>query len=288
MEKYSVHGVSYAGAPRSETAVYITAKAAYLLENLRGVENCVAFVQTGMEVPEDLQEKHKFVFSDNPQLAYARFAEQLAAERESEERQLRYLYREPGYYISETAVVGEDACIEPGCVIGHHVVIGDHARILAGTVIKNAVIGDWFLANEYAAVGTNGFMMEKDEAGNKLRVPTLGCVVIGDYVEVGAHSVVCCGVGGETVIEDHAKISALVNIAHDVIIHRNASITAGCVIGGFAEIGERVFLGINSTLKNRIQVGAGSLIGMGAAVIHPVGSEVTAAGNPARILHQES
>lgn len=285
MEKYSVRGVSYAGEPRSNTALYITAKVAHLLENLRGVENCIVFAQAGMVVPEELREKHQFRFSDNPQLAYAQFAEQFAAEMEREERKLRYLYKEPGYYISETAVVGEDAYIEPGCLIGHHVVIGDHARILAGAVIKNAIIGNWFLANEYAAVGMNGFTMAENEQGNRMRIPSLGRVLIGDCVEIGAHDNISRGSGGDTVIEDNVKVDTLVHIAHDVHLRKNVEITAGSIVGGYTDIGKGAFLGVNCALRNRIQIGDGSVIGMGSTVIHPIRSNVTAAGNPARILY---
>lgn len=285
MESRPVCGVSYAGEPRSNTALYITAKVAHLLENLSGVESCIVFVQKGMDVPEELRKKHHFFFSDNPQLAYARFVEQFAAEREREERKLRYLYKEPGYHISETAVVGDDAYIEPGCLIGHNVVIGNHARILAGAVIKNAIIGDWFLVNEYATVGMNGFTMSEDENGNKIRIPTLGRVIIGDHVEIGTHDNISCGSGGDTVIEDNVKVDTLVHIAHDVHLRKNSEITAGSIIGGYTEVGEGAFLGVNCALRNRIQVGDGSVIGMGSTVIHPIRSNATAAGNPARILH---
>ena len=113
------------------------------------------------------------------------------------------------------------AYIEPGCFIGHNVKIGDNARILYGSVIKNAVVGDNFLCNEYALIGANGFNMAEDLDGNKIRIPSLGYVIIGNNVEIGAYNNISCGSGGDTIIEDWVKIDAHVHLGHDVHLKKN-------------------------------------------------------------------
>lgn len=281
-KNFFIKGMSYIGAPRPNTAMYISKKVERLLGSLETVDNCLVFVEDGIQTTEALEKKHAFYFTANPQLEYARFAQLLEDERNAEDAKMKFVLTAGGYYKSESAVVGQNAYIEPGCVIGHRVKIGKNARILSGTVIRNAEIGDNFLANEFAVIGANGFNMAVDEGGNKLRIPTLGRVIIGDYVEVGAHNNISCGSGGDTILEDYVKTDALVHIGHDVHLHKNVEITAGAVIGGFAELGEHAYIGINAVIRNRISIGPHAFVGMGANVTKAVDANVIVAGNPAK------
>lgn len=283
-KSFPVIGMSYIGAPRSNTAMFITKKVEQLLISLDSVNECLIFAETGVDVKEYLVRKHAFVFSDSPQLEYARFANQFAEKRFAEERKLGFKLMPGGYYVTGDIIIPDDAYIEPGCVIGPDVQIGKNAKILAGTVIKHTSIGNSFLANEYAIIGANGFTMAEDEGGNKLRIPTLGRVVIGNHVEIGAHDNISCGSGGDTVINDYVKIDALVHIGHDVILHKNVEITAGAIIGGFDILGEHSYVGINAVLRNRIKVGENAIIGMGATVTKSVDANITVAGNPAKLF----
>lgn len=284
---FFINGTSYIGAPKSNTAMYITKKVERLLGALQQVSNCLIFAENGISVPAEIAENNAVVLTDNPQLAYARFADQFAAERFENEKKLGYVKSDGGYYITDDCVLGENVYIEPGCVIGPDVKIGNSAIILAGAVIRRSTIGDNFLANEHAVVGANGFTMAKDENGDRLRIPTLGRVVIGNNVEVGAHDNISCGSGGDTVIEDNVKIDALVYIGHDVHLHRNVVITAGGIIGGFDELGEQAYVGINAVLRNRIIVGDKAVIGMGSTVTKSVEADVTVVGNPARLFEKK-
>ena len=281
---FNIFGASYIGKPKSNTALYISKKIEKLLSALTDVKECLVFAEEGMDVPEPLLLKHAFHFSVNPQLSYSVFAAMFERERNEEESKLRYNLTPEGYYISETAVVGKGAYIEPNCVIGHGVTIGENATILSGTVIRHATIGDNFIANEQSVIGSSGFTMAEDEDGNKIRIPTLGHVIIGDNVEVGAHDNISCGSGGDTVLEDFVKLDALVHIGHDTHLHKNVEITAGVTISGFCELGEHAYVGVNAVLRNRIKVGENAFIGMGSNVTKSVEANTTVAGNPAKIF----
>ena len=285
-KEYSIHGVSYIGNPKSNTAMYITKKIESKIHALKGVKNCLVFLESGIKVPEDIVRDHNFVFSSTPQLEYTRFVTKLAEDKRNRDNKTPYNRSPQGYYISKDAIIGANALIEPNVFIGPGVIIGDNAVILNGSVIKNSIIGNGFIANENATIGTNGFTMTEDENNNKIRIPTLGRVVIGNNVEIGAHDNVCCGSGGDTVIGDNAKISAFVNIGHDSYIDNNVEITAGCILGGFTNIGENTFLGLNCTIKNRVSIGRNVVIGMGANVITSFGDNLTVAGNPARVIKE--
>lgn len=279
---FEIMGASYIGAPRSNTAMFINKKVERLLPALNDVKECLIFAEDSIFVPPELAEKHAFVLTAKPQLEYARFAKQFADERFEEEKKLKFELMPEGYYISEDSVVALDAYIEPGCVIGPDARIGYRARIYANSVIRRCTIGDDFVANEHCVVGANGFTMADDENGNKIRIPTLGRVVIGNNVEVGSHNNVSCGSGGDTVLEDNVKMDSLIHVGHDVHLHKNVEVTAGVTFSGFVDAGEGTYVGVGSVLRNRIVLGERAFIGMGSNVTKSVDAGVIVAGNPAK------
>lgn len=278
---FLVTGVSYVGNPKSNTVMYVTKKVERLVDNLRNkcVKNCLIFAEKGIAVDEDLLDNNHFVFSSNPVGEYAEFLNKFVAEQKRIECSKKYLLTEGGYYLGEDVQIGNGCYIEPNCLIGHGVTIGDSASILSGTVIKNSNIGNNFIANENSVIGAYGFTMATDSGGNKIRIPTLGAVIIGDNVEVGSHNNISCGSSGNTIISDNVKIDTQVHIGHDVQLKNNVEITAGCIVGGFAIIGENAFLGINSTIRNRIVLGKNSRVSMGAVVTKDVEDNQTVTGN---------
>ena len=285
-KEYEINGFSYLGEPRSNTCLFVTKKVAHLLTALKNVENCLIYAEEGINVCEELKLKHAFLYSLTPQLDYARFANRFADARFNEEKKLRFKLSDFGYYVSEDVRIPVDAYIEPGCIIGPDVQIGKNARILAGSVIRRASIGDDFYANEYSVVGTNGFTMTEDEEKRRIRIPTLGRVIIGNSVEVGAHDNISCGSGGNTVLEDNVKIDALVYIGHDAHLFNNVEIAAGVSIGGFVNVLESAYIGIHSVIRNRVSIGEHSYIGMGATVTKSVPNRITVVGNPAKPVNK--
>lgn len=279
---FDVIGMSYIGAPRSNTAMFITKKVGHLLSALESVSECLVFAETGIDVPNDLNKRHAFSFSEKPQLAYARFANEFAEARFEEEKKLKFKLTSAGYYVSEDVSIPNDAYIEPGCIIGPDVHIGRKARILAGAVVKRATIGDYFIANEHSVIGANGFTMAEDEEGNKTRIPTLGRVIIGNHVEVGVYNNISCGSGGDTILEDNVKLDALIHIGHDVHLHKNVEVAAGVTFGGFVDAGEGTYVGVGSILRNRITLGEHAFIGMGSNVTKSVEAGIVVVGNPAK------
>lgn len=278
---FEIVGASYIGKPCDNTFMFASRKVEALVSNLKTANNCLVFLETGIAVDDELKSIHCFIFSDNPQLEYSRFSLLFAKEKEDSYLAKKYVEKNHIIY-GEDVSIGEGTIIEPGCFIDHGVVIGNNCRIKAKSVIRNCTIGDNVLVNENALIGANGFNMAEDEDGNKMRIPTLGRVVIGDNCEIGAFDNISAGLGGDTVLENNVKIDALVYIGHDVYLHKNVEITAGSVIGGFVEIEEHGYVGIRSVLRNRIKIGENAFVGMGAVVTKSVDDGVTVVGNPAK------
>lgn len=279
---FEVETASYVGEPRKNTVMYITKKVEYLLQAVENTPHCLIYAENGVTVPEKMKRDKLFVMCANPRLEYVRFLARLFADKELRQQKRKYVLETGGYYLGENAHIGEESFIEPGCVIGHDVVIGRNARVYAGAVIKNAVIGDNFTANENCVVGTNGYVLTKDDDGEWLRIPAIGKVVIGNDVELGALDSVAVGTAGDTVIGDGAKIDAHVYIGHDSRLGARTEIPAGVVMGGYCTLEDDTFAGFNATLRNRICLGKGCVVGMGAVVTKSVSAREIVAGSPAK------
>lgn len=278
---FEISGVSYIGNPKPNTVMYVGRKISDMLINLSSEKDILCFTDEDVDVPGEALEGNAVIRVKNPQLEYSKIALDLEEERSKAESEIGFELLN-GSQISKNAKIGANAYIEPGCFIGHGVVLGNNAVILTGTVIKYALIGDGFLCNEGARIGINAFTMADNEDGNKVRIPSLGKVIIGDEVEIGANNTVSRGSVSDTIFKDHVKTDAMVHIGHDAVLEKNVEIAAGTIIGGFAIIGKNTFMGLNSTAKNRISIGENCFVGMGGAVMKSFPENVTIAGNPAK------
>jgi UDP-3-O-[3-hydroxymyristoyl] glucosamine N-acyltransferase len=282
MDYKEIKSASYVGKPISNTVMYVTKKIEALLTNLDNVKNCLIFCEDTIDIPEKLAQIHTFLKTANPQLDYAKYVSRLAYENEQISLHRKYVITDGGYYIGENVIIGKKPIIEPLCLIDHDVIIGDNARIYSGAKIRNAIIGDNFIANENSVVGTHAFTMARDENNNRVRIPTLGKVIIGNNVEVGMLTNISVGTAGNTFIDDYVKIDSFVYIGHDVTLKHNVEITSGVIVGGFVTIENNVLIGINATLRNRITIGEKSIVGMGSVVTKSIPSDTTVVGNPAK------
>ncbi|ELQ6019063.1 acetyltransferase [Cronobacter turicensis] len=99
---------------------------------------------------------------------------------------------------------------------------------------------------------------------------------------------------------DGALISCGVTIGENVLIQPRACIGHDCAIGaysvvsslvalaGHCEVGERVFIGMNSCVKEQTRIGDDAIVGMGSAVFSDVADATIVLGNPARAMRQNT
>ena len=165
----------------------------------------------------------------------------------------------------------EKSFIHPSVSIPEHVIIG-----------KNVII------HEHCTLGTEGLYVIADENGDLITIPHIGKLIIEDNVEIQAGTNISRGFTGDTIIGKGTKIAAHCHIAHEVKIGKNCIICAQVVICGFVSIGDKVWLGPNSCLKELIKIGENAFIGMGSNVIHNIDAAHVVAGNPAKILRNNN
>ena len=132
----------------------------------------------------------------------------------------------------DRAVVGaglppDDRNFMPHVTIGADAVVGAQSLLHAGVCIGDrCVLGDRVIVHANAVIGSDGFSFAPDlmsatafSAGVKLsRVHSLGNVVIGDDVEIGACTTIDRATLESTRIGNGTKIDNQVHIGHNVSV----------------------------------------------------------------------
>jgi UDP-3-O-[3-hydroxymyristoyl] glucosamine N-acyltransferase len=183
--------------------------------------------------------------------------------------------------------VGAKASIGPGCRIGPYVSIGDgveigaDCRVGAHVSISHAVLGARVFLHPGVRIGQEGFSFAPTKTGF-LTIPQLGCVILGDDVEIGANSTVDRGSMTNTEIGAGTRIDNLVQVGHNVRIGRCCVIVAQVGIAGSTILEDYVQVGGQAAFNGHIRVGTGAKIGAQAGVIGNVEAGAVLLGSPAQ------
>jgi len=204
----------------------------------------------------------------NPYLAFA--------------RAIRLLHpaSSPPAGINPSAVIASDAILEDGVTIGPLVVIDAGARIGARTILhahvvvgrgaiigadcvlhtrvsirERVVLGNRCVIQDGAVLGSDGFGFAHRDDGTHEKIPQIATVVIEDDVEIGANTTIDRPAVGETRIKAGTKIDNLVQIAHGVVVGRNALLAAQVGIAGSTVLGDNVMLGGQVGVTGHVTIG---------------------------------
>lgn len=224
----------------------------------------------------------------------------------------------PMAVIHPTAIIGEGAAIGPFVVIGRDVQIGPQARIdshvsvaegakigaqvllHAGARIgRNVRIGDRFIAHPSAVIGADGFSFVTPEksraeaarenmgdagdakAQSWTRIHSLGAVVLGNDIEVGANACIDAGTIRPTRIGDGTKIDNQVHVAHNCEVGRDCLFAGQVGIAGSVKVGDNVILGGQVGVVDNIFIGDGVVAGGGTVILSNVPAGRVLLGYPA-------
>lgn len=227
----------------------------------------------------------------------------------------------PSAVIDSTATIGKNVSIGPFCVVGADAEIGagtalsDHASIGVGATIgagcivhagvrigRNVDIGDHAILHPNVVIGADGFSFvtaspsiaeigrrtlgktpfEPIADATQHRIHSLGSVVLGDHVEVGANSTIDAGTIRPTRVGRGTKIDNLVQVGHNVVIGEDCLLCAQTAVAGSAVIGDRSILGGKSGVADNITVGADVLLGGAAICLGDVPAGSFMMGYPAK------
>jgi UDP-3-O-[3-hydroxymyristoyl] glucosamine N-acyltransferase len=186
-------------------------------------------------------------------------------------------------YVSENVKIGKNVKIYPNAFIGKNVEIKDHSVIYSGVKIyQDCKIGAHCVIHSGAVIGSDGFGFAPTADGSFQKIPQVGNVVLHDFVEIGANTVVDRATIGSTVIHTGAKLDNLIQVAHNVVIGKNTVIAAQAGISGSTKIGDQVMIGGQAGIVGHIEIANGARINAQSGVSKSIKLENAAVtGSPA-------
>jgi len=191
--------------------------------------------------------------------------------------------------------IGTDTVVMPHVTIGADVMIGAKGLIHAGVRVGDrCVIGDRVIVHPNTVIGSDGFSFAPDmmsaavfSADIKLsRVYSLGNVVIGDDVEIGAGSTIDRATLESTRIGNGTKIDNHVHIGHNVRIGESCLVCGKVGISGSVTVGNRVRIGGGAGIGDHLEIGDEAVVGAGSGVGSNVAPGTMVSGHPAVLHHR--
>ena len=235
----------------------------------------VVLCDPSCQVPADTGEGRLFVLLDNPKLAFLAILRALFAPA-------------PERGVHPSAVVHPEADISPSAYVGPLTYVGK-ASIGDGTVIRGntfiydkVTIGNNVVVEAGCVIGSEGSNFAIDAEGNRHQVPHLAGVVIEDNVEIQALNVIDRGILSDTVIGKDTKINSGCYIAHNCVIGERNLILGHSMVSGSVRVGDDCWVSPGTTIRDRIDIGADSFLGMGSLVVKPLDAGSKVMGQPAR------
>lgn len=182
-------------------------------------------------------------------------------------------------FVGKNAVIGDNTALMPNCYVGTDVKIGSDCLLHPGVNVGDRVeIGSRCIFHHGVSLGADGFSFvteapsnlekaQKEGAINEVnkevkvfKIPSLGSVVIGDDVEIGANTTIDRGTIENTTIGAQTKIDNLVMIGHNCKIGKACTIVSQVGIAGSCVIGDRVVIAGQAGLKDHVEIGEDSII----------------------------
>ena len=224
----------------------------------------------------------------------------------------------PTAVVHPTAKLGENVALGPNVVVGEYAEIGNNTKILANGYIGNgAIIGEncFFHAgvnigdrvkvgrdvilHHGVSLGADGFSFVTENPNNIeqakkdgeikendvnqviFKIPSIGSVVIGNNVEIGANTAIDRGTIEDTIVGDNTKIDDLVMIGHNCRIGKGCMIVSQVGIAGSCVIGDRVVIAGQAGLADHLNIGDDSIIAAQAGVSKSFPAKSIVIGSPA-------
>ena len=188
----------------------------------------------------------------------------------------------PNVYIGKGAKIGADCLFHPGVNIGDRVIVG--SRCILHHAVSLGADGFSFVTeapNNIEQARAEGAIKEVNTEVKVFKIPSLGSVVIGDDVEIGANTCIDRGTVEDTTVGAQTKIDNLVMIGHNCRIGKACTIVSQVGIAGSCVIGDRVVIAGQAGLKDHIEIGDDSIILAQAGVTKSFPRKSVVMGAPA-------
>ncbi len=178
----------------------------------------------------------------------------------------------PFCHVSKGAKVGERVVLLSHVHLGQDASIGDDSKIYANvTVYHGCSLGQRNIIHSGTVIGSDGFGFAPDlAAGEWVKVPKVGNVIIGDDVEIGSNTSIDRGAMANTVIENGCKIDNLVQIAHNVHVGALTVIAGNTAVAGSTTIGKMCMIGGSTSFSGHLKIADQTTISGGTTIIRSI------------------
>jgi UDP-3-O-[3-hydroxymyristoyl] glucosamine N-acyltransferase len=187
-----------------------------------------------------------------------------------------------GSYIGPNVVLGENVSIYPNVTILDECTIGKNTVIWPGSVVRERChLGTDCIVHPNATIGADGFGFRPCPERGLVKIPQIGNVVIGNWVEIGANTCVDRGKFSSTVLSDGCKIDNLVQIGHNSILGKFCIMAGNSGLAGSVTLGNGVIIGGSASIKDHTTIGDGAIVGAGSGVTGDIEAGKMMLGYPA-------
>jgi UDP-3-O-[3-hydroxymyristoyl] glucosamine N-acyltransferase len=187
-------------------------------------------------------------------------------------------------YVGKDVILGKGVVLYPNVCVFDETIIGDNTIAWSGTVIRErCIIGSNCIFHTNVSIGADGFGYRPSDDGHGLvKIPQIGNVIIGHYVEIGANSCVDRAKFSSTIVGDGCKIDNLVQIAHNSVMGRFCIMAGHSGLAGSVTLGDGVIIGGSASIKDHTTIHSGATVGAGSGVVGDVEAGKTVLGYPAQ------
>jgi UDP-3-O-[3-hydroxymyristoyl] glucosamine N-acyltransferase len=192
----------------------------------------------------------------------------------------------PYAVIEGAAEIGAGSVIGPHAVIGAGVVLGEGCRIGAHASVSHCIAGRGVVLHPGARVGQEGFGFAVTPEGRFETMPQLGCVRLGDAVEIGANACVDRGSQSDTVLGAGTRLDNLVQIGHNVQTGRACVLVSQVGISGSTILGDGVQMGGQAGITGHLHIGDRAQVAAQSGVMSDVAAGEAVGGTPAWPLRE--
>ncbi len=187
-----------------------------------------------------------------------------------------------GCYIGPNVKLAENVVLYPNVTILDDTSVGKNTIIWSGTVIRErTIIGTDCIFHPNATIGADGFGFRPDPNRGLVKIPQIGNVVIGNFVEIGANSCVDRGKFSSTILGDGCKIDNLVQIGHNSKLGKFCIMAGNSGLAGSVTLGNGVIIGGSASIKDHTTIGDGAIVGAGSGVTGDIEAGKVMLGYPA-------
>ena len=185
----------------------------------------------------------------------------------------------PTAVVANSARIGSGTHVGPFCYVGENVHIGRKSVLHSFVAVyRDSRIGDDFFAHSHSVVrencrlgdrvvlqngvvvGSDGFGFAKDAAGHWYKMRQSGVTVVGDDVEIQAHSAIDRATIGETRIGRGTKIDNLVQVGHACKVGEDTLLCGQVGLAGTTKVGSHCILAGQVGAAGHLTIGDGAIL----------------------------